>query len=328
MADQAVETKSNEARAGDAPGRGRRGCARRVRCRRPRPSKAVGRSRRRRSRRLPKAVAGRPPSREEAVAAANPERSRGAAGPGARQVAEIARAGREVAKPPLSKPSRQEVKTMTTQNRSSRRRIAATEQSSRLRRHQRPHQGRGREERQVVEELTELAKGNVEALVASSQGRRQGLRDPGPGRRRTTAARASRTPPRRSRASPKSSRRPTSSSFRAISPAARSTRRRRSAEDHRTVLKLAGDVAQPLTSRYAVAAERVKTVAALTTRQAGSSRKGGAPCGRPPFFVAGVPAKVRHVALAADRRHAIFMARRAMAADQRMAMTATMHRRR
>ena len=115
----------------------------------------------------------------------------------------------------------------------------------------------------IVEELADLTRGNVEAIVASSKVAAKGIETISQRRRRISAARASRAPPRRSAASRKSSRRPTSSSFRATSPAAPSTRRRRERPRvSETMLKLAGDVAEPMTSRYTVAADRVKTLAA------------------------------------------------------------------
>ncbi|HWH17755.1 MAG TPA: phasin family protein [Allosphingosinicella sp.] len=113
----------------------------------------------------------------------------------------------------------------------------------------------------IVEELTELTKGNVEALVASSKVAAKGVENLSQGaadygRRSFEEASAA----LKSFAEVKS---PTDF-FRLQSDYARSTFDSFVAESSKAseaVLKLAGEVAEPITSRYAVAAERVKTLA-------------------------------------------------------------------
>ena len=107
------------------------------------------------------------------------------------------------------------------------------------------------------------ASGNVEALVASSKIAAKGVETP-----------RARTPPKYSRksfedatAALKSFAEVKSATdfFKLQGDFARSAFDSAVAESARvseTVLKLAGDVAEPITSRYAVAAERVKTLAA------------------------------------------------------------------
>lgn len=114
----------------------------------------------------------------------------------------------------------------------------------------------------VIEELAELGRGNVEAFVASSKVAAKGVESFS-----QDAANYSRksfedaTAVFKSFADVKS---PTDF-FKLQGDFARSAFDSAVAESARvseTVLKLAGDVAEPLTSRYAVAAERVKTLAA------------------------------------------------------------------
>ena len=114
----------------------------------------------------------------------------------------------------------------------------------------------------VIEELAELGRGNVEALVASSKLAAKGVEGLS-----QDAANYSRksfedaTAEFTSFAEVKS---PTDF-FKLQGDFARSAFDAAVAESARvseTVLKLAGDVAEPLTSRYAVASERVKTLAA------------------------------------------------------------------
>lgn len=113
----------------------------------------------------------------------------------------------------------------------------------------------------VAEELTELTKGNVEAIVASSKIAAKGVETLGQeaadyGRRSFEEASAA----LKSFAEVKS---PTDF-FKLQSDYARSTFDSFIAESTKTsetVIKLAGEVAEPITSRYAVAAERVKTLA-------------------------------------------------------------------
>jgi phasin family protein len=114
----------------------------------------------------------------------------------------------------------------------------------------------------IAEELTELTKGNVEALVASTKVAARGLETLGQemaefGRKSFEDASAA----FKSFAEIKS---PTDF-FRLQSEFVRGQFDGAVAESSKvseTVLKLAGEVAQPITSRYSVAAERVKTVVA------------------------------------------------------------------
>lgn len=113
----------------------------------------------------------------------------------------------------------------------------------------------------LVEELTDLTKGNVEALVASSKLAAKGAETLGQdaadyGRRSFEEASAA----LKSLAEAKS---PTDF-FKLQSDFARSAFDSFVAESAKTseaVIKLAGEVAEPITGRYAVAAERVKTLA-------------------------------------------------------------------
>ena len=114
----------------------------------------------------------------------------------------------------------------------------------------------------IVEELADLTRGNVEALVASSKLAAKGVETLG-----QEAAEYSRksfeeaSSALRSFAEVKSA----TDFFRLQGDYARSAFDTAVAESARlseTMLKLAGDVAEPITSRYTVAAERAKTLAA------------------------------------------------------------------
>lgn len=113
----------------------------------------------------------------------------------------------------------------------------------------------------LVEELTELTKGNVEAIVASSRVAAKGVETLSQeaadyGRRSFEEASAA----LKSFAEVKS---PTDF-FKLQSDYARSAFDSFVAESSKAseaVIKLAGEVAEPITSRYSVAAERVKSVA-------------------------------------------------------------------
>jgi len=114
----------------------------------------------------------------------------------------------------------------------------------------------------LMEEMTELTKGNVEAIVESSKVAAKGVETLGQeaadfGRRSFEEASAA----LKSFAEVKS---PTDF-FRLQSDYARSAFDAFAAESAKAserMIKLAGDVAQPITNRYAVAAERVKVIAA------------------------------------------------------------------
>jgi phasin family protein len=114
----------------------------------------------------------------------------------------------------------------------------------------------------IVEELAELGRGNVEAIVASSKVAAKGVETLS-----QDAANYSRksfedaTTAFKSFSDVKSA----TDFFKLQGDFARSAFDAAVAESARVseaMLKLAGDVAEPLTSRYAVAAERVKTLAA------------------------------------------------------------------
>ena len=114
----------------------------------------------------------------------------------------------------------------------------------------------------LAEELTELSKGNIEAVVASTKVAAKGLETIG-----QEVAEYSRKSFEDASAALKGFAEVKSATdfFRLQSEFARTQFDGLVAESSRlseTVLKLAGDVAEPLTSRYAVAAERVKTLAA------------------------------------------------------------------
>jgi phasin family protein len=114
----------------------------------------------------------------------------------------------------------------------------------------------------VIEELAELGRGNVEAIVASSKVAAKGVEGLS-----QDAANYSRKSFENASAAFKGFADVKSATdlFRLQGEFARSAFDAAVAQSARvseTVLKLAGDVAEPLTSRYTVAAERVKTLAA------------------------------------------------------------------
>ena len=114
----------------------------------------------------------------------------------------------------------------------------------------------------VAEELAELTRGNVEALVASSKIVAKGVESIS-----QDAAEYSRKAFEEASATLKSFAEVKSPTdfFKLQGDYARAAFDSAVAESARlseSVLKLAGDVAEPITSRYTVAAERVKTLAA------------------------------------------------------------------
>ena len=114
----------------------------------------------------------------------------------------------------------------------------------------------------IAEEMTELSKGNVEAMVASTKVVAKGLETVG-----QEVAEYSRKSFEDASAALKSFTEVKSATdfFRLQSEFARSQFDGLVAESSKlseTMIKLAGDVAEPLASRYSVAAERVKAVAA------------------------------------------------------------------
>ena len=114
----------------------------------------------------------------------------------------------------------------------------------------------------IAEELAEITRGNVEAIVASSKVAAKGVETMS-----QSAAEFGRKSFENASAAFKSFSdvKSTTDFFKLQGDFARSAFDSAVAESARvseTVLKLAGDVAEPLTSRYTVAAERVKTLAA------------------------------------------------------------------
>jgi phasin family protein len=114
----------------------------------------------------------------------------------------------------------------------------------------------------IAEELAEISRGNVEAIVASSKVAAKGVETMS-----QSAAEYGRKSFEDASAAFKSFSNVKSATdfFKLQGDFARSAFDAAVAESARvseTVLKLAGDVAEPLTSRYTVAAERVKTLAA------------------------------------------------------------------
>ena len=104
----------------------------------------------------------------------------------------------------------------------------------------------------IAEEFVDLTRGNVEALVASSKVAAKGVE---------TLSQEAAEFGRKSFAEVKSA----TDFFKLQSDFARSAFDAAVAESAKVseaVLKIAGDVAEPITSRYSVAAERVKTLAA------------------------------------------------------------------
>jgi phasin family protein len=114
----------------------------------------------------------------------------------------------------------------------------------------------------MLEEMTELSKGNIEALVASSKAAARGVETIG-----QEAADYSRRSFEEASAALKSFAEVKSATdfFKLQSDFARSAFDSLVAETSKVseqVIKLAGEVTEPLTSRYSVAAERVKNIAA------------------------------------------------------------------
>ena len=114
----------------------------------------------------------------------------------------------------------------------------------------------------IVEEFTDIARGNVEAIVASSKVAAKGVETLS-----QDAAEYSRKSFEEASATLKSFSEAKSATdfFKLQSDFARSAFDAAIAESARVsenFMKIAGDVAAPITSRYTVAAERVKTLAA------------------------------------------------------------------
>jgi phasin family protein len=253
MADQAVETKLNETkadtlRAADAVS------APAAQTARAEPVKPVEPKQEAPVAAAPKAVA-RAATPAKKPAAARKPKARTKARP-ARPVAKIAK--------PAVKAIKTGVKTMTTQTRKAADAgFAAAEQIKTVVTEANDRAKTAMEKNaKIIEELAELGRGNVEAIVASSKVAAKGVETLS-----QDAANYSRARFEEATAAFKSFTDVKSATdfFKLQGDFARSafdSAVAQSARMSENVLKLAGDVAEPLTSRYAVAAERVKTLAA------------------------------------------------------------------
>jgi phasin family protein len=263
MADQAVETKLNEAKADtlraadavSAPAAQTAG-AEPVKPVEPKQEAPVAAA--------PKAVA-RTATPAKKPAAARKPKARTKARP-ARPVAKVAKITKPAAKiaKPAVKAIKTGVKTMTTQTRKAADAgFAAAEQIKTVVTEANDRAKTAMEKNaKIIEELAELGRGNVEALVASSKLAAKGVETLS-----QDAANYSRARFEEATAAFKSFTDVKSATdfFKLQGDFARSafdSAVAQSARMSENVLKLAGDVAEPLTSRYAVAAERVKTLAA------------------------------------------------------------------
>ena len=179
------------------------------------------------------------------------------------KVAKIVKPAAKVAKPAV-KAIKTGVKTMTTQTRKAADAgFAAAEQIKTVVTEANDRAKTAMEKNaKIIEELAELGRGNVEAIVASSKVAAKGAETLS-----QDAANYSRKSFEDATAAFKSFTDVKSATdfFKLQGDFARSAFDNAVAQSARmseNVLKRAGDVAEPLTSRYAVAAERVKTIAA------------------------------------------------------------------
>ena len=260
MADQAVETKTNEAkadtlRAVDAVS------APVAEAAKAEPVKAVEPKPEAPAKAAPKAAK---PAKKPVAARKTKARTKAQpAKPAAKVAKKIARPAAKIAKPAV-KATKTGVKTMTTQTRKAAETgFAAAEQIKTVVSEANDRAKTAMEKNaKIIEELAELGRGNVEALVASSKVAAKGVETLS-----QDAANYSRARFEEATAAFKSFTDVKSATdfFKLQGDFARSAFDSAVAESARVsenVLKLAGDVAEPLTSRYAVAAERVKTLAA------------------------------------------------------------------
>ena len=237
MADQAVETKTNETRADTL--------------------RAVG------AVSAPVAEAARAEAVKPVAARKPKARTKAQSAKPAAKVAKIVKPAARSAKPAI-KAIKTGVKTMNTQTRKAAETgFAAAEQMKTVVSEANDRARTAMEKSaKIIEELAELGRGNVEALVASSKVAAKGVETLS-----QDAANYSRARFEEATAAFKSFTDVKSATdfFKLQGDFARSAFDSAVAESARVsenVLKLAGDVAEPLTSRYAVAAERVKTLAA------------------------------------------------------------------
>ena len=266
MADQAVETKLNEAkadtlRAADAVSApaAQTAKAEPVKPAEPKSETPVTAA--------PKAVASiakaaRPAKKPVAVRKPKARTKAQPARPVAK-VVNIAKPAAKIAKP-TAKAIKTGVKTMTTQTRKAADAgFAAAEQIKTVVTEANDRAKTAMEKNaKIIEELAELSRGNVEALVASSKLAAKGVETLSQDAANYSRARfEDATAAFKSFTDVKSA----TDFFKLQGDFARSAFDSAVAESARVsenVLKLAGDVAEPLTSRYAVAADRVKTLAA------------------------------------------------------------------
>jgi phasin family protein len=263
MADQAVETKTSEAKADtllavdavSAPV-AEAAKAEPVKPAEPKAEAPVPAA--------PKAVAKVARPAKKPVGARKPKvRTKAKTAKPAAKVAKIVKPAAKVAKP-ARKAIKTGVKTMTTQTRKAADAgFAAAEQIKTVVTEANDRAKTAMEKNaKIIEELAELSRGNIEAFVASSKVAAKGVETLS-----QDAANFSRKSFEDATAAFKSFTDVKSATdfFKLQGDFARSAFDSAVAESARVseaALKLAGDVAEPLTSRYAVAAERVKTLAA------------------------------------------------------------------
>lgn len=263
MADQAVETKTQEAkadtlRAVDAVSApvAEAAKAEPVKAAEPKVEAPVAAA--------PKAVAKvAKPAKKPVAARKTKARTKAQSARPAARVSKITKPAAKIAKPAV-KAIKTGVKTMTTQTRKAADAgFAAAEQIKTVVTEANDRAKTAMEKNaKIIEELAELSRGNVEAFVASSKLAAKGVETLS-----QDAANFSRKSFENATAAFKSFTDVKSATdfFKLQGDFARSAFDSAVAESARVsenVLKLAGDVAEPLTSRYAVAAERVKTLAA------------------------------------------------------------------
>jgi phasin family protein len=266
MADQAVETRTSEAkadtlRAVDAVSApvAEAAKAEPVKPAEPKAEAPVPAA--------PKAVASAPkaakPVKKPVVARKSKTRTKAKTAKPAARVAKIVKPAAKVAKP-ARKAIKTGVKTMTTQTRKAADAgFAAAEQIKTVVTEANDRAKTAMEKNaKIIEELAELSRGNIEAFVASSKVAAKGVETLS-----QDAANFSRKSFEDATAAFKSFTDVKSATdfFKLQGDFARSafdSAVAQSARVSEAALKLAGDVAEPLTSRYAVAADRVKTLAA------------------------------------------------------------------
>ncbi len=259
MADQAVETKVNEAKA-DTPRIADAVRAPVAEAAKAEPVKAVE-PKPAASAKAPRTLRAKPAKKPAAA-----RKAKARAKP-ARAAAKVAR----IAKATITKPARAGakavktgVKTMNTQTRKAADAgFAAAEQMKTVVSEANDRAKTAMEKSaKIIEQLAELGRGNVEAIVASSKVAAKGVEGLS-----QDAANYSRKSFENASSAFKGFADVKSATdfFKLQGDFARSAFDAAVAQSARvseTVLKLAGDVAEPLTSRYTVAAERVKTLAA------------------------------------------------------------------